>query len=106
MVGHLDVIVGVQSEAVVNALRQHNHITLPAIDPDPPLIKVSHIKIACGTTEVMLSQGMHVGTSNLCTRAVRETIECFSFFMVLAHRCHLEQSGSPHLSVCAPQRRT
>lgn len=44
---YLDVVVAVKGEAVVDALRQHNHVALPAVYPDPPLVKVPDIKIPC-----------------------------------------------------------
>lgn len=43
---HLDVVIAVQSEAVVDAFRQDNHVPLLAVDPDPLVIKVPHIKIS------------------------------------------------------------
>ena len=42
---NLDVVVGVQSEAVVNSGRQHNHVALSAIDPDPLLVGVTDVEV-------------------------------------------------------------
>jgi hypothetical protein len=42
---HLDVVLVIEREAVVDALWQHDHITLLALDTDPPVLGISHIKI-------------------------------------------------------------
>lgn len=44
---HLDVIAGIQGEAVVDALRKHDHISLLAVDADPFVLGIPHIKISC-----------------------------------------------------------
>lgn len=44
---HLDVVVAVQSEPVVDALWEHNHVPLSAVYSDPPVVKVPHIKVPC-----------------------------------------------------------
>lgn len=45
--GYLDIVVAVQRESVVDTLRQHDHIPLPTVYPDPSLVKVAHIKVPC-----------------------------------------------------------
>ena len=44
---YLDVVIAVKGEAVVDALRQHNHVALSAVYPDPLLVKVPDIKVPC-----------------------------------------------------------
>lgn len=44
---HLDVVALVEREAVVDALWQHNHVALAAVDADPPVVMVPHIKVSC-----------------------------------------------------------
>lgn len=44
---HLDVVVCVECEPVVDALRQHYQVTLATPDADPAVIQVTHIKVAC-----------------------------------------------------------
>jgi len=42
----LDVVVLVECEAMIDAGRQHDHVTLLAVDADPPVLRVTDIKIA------------------------------------------------------------
>jgi hypothetical protein len=44
---HLDVVLCVEGEAVADAFRQHNHVTLATLDADPTVIHVTHVKITC-----------------------------------------------------------
>ena len=43
---YLDIVGVVQSEPVIDALWQHNHVTFLQSNPDPLLILVSYIKVA------------------------------------------------------------
>lgn len=44
---HLDVVVLIEGEAVVDASGQHDHVALAAVDADPPVLRVPDIKVSC-----------------------------------------------------------
>ena len=44
---YLDVIVFIESEAMVDPLWQHDHVSLLALNPNPLVILPSDIKVAC-----------------------------------------------------------
>ena len=52
---YLDIVGGIQRESVVDAFRQHNHVTLFHGYPDPLLIQIPHIKIACMHIPLLLT---------------------------------------------------
>jgi hypothetical protein len=44
---------------VIDALREHDHVALPAGDADPFVLRVPHIKVACtgGVASVPIRRG-------------------------------------------------
>jgi hypothetical protein len=46
-IAHLDVVVCVQCEPMVDALWQHDHVALVALYSNPPVVLVSNVEVAC-----------------------------------------------------------
>ena len=67
----LDVVVLVQGESMVDALRQHDHVALAAADADPALLLVPHVKIACTPIAQSwdISEKLHVTSALACSVA-------------------------------------
>ena len=47
LLNHLDVVLGVQGESVVDALRQDDHLVLFTAHPDPLLVLAPYSKVSC-----------------------------------------------------------
>ena len=44
---HLDVVVLIECESVVDSCGQHDHVPFPAVDADPAVLRVPNIKVTC-----------------------------------------------------------
>lgn len=44
---YLEIVICIKCESVVDPLRQHQQITLAALDTNPTVIQVTNIKVTC-----------------------------------------------------------
>ena len=68
-------IVAVQCEAMVDTLRQHNHVSLSTVYPDPSLVKVAYIKVPC----IMLKLLTLADKATLLSNRLDVWMECWQF---------------------------
>lgn len=57
---HLDVVVLIEGEAVVDAGGQHDHVALAAVDADPTVLRVPDIKVSCAPRHRLHMRAAHV----------------------------------------------
>eukprot|EP00197_Chlamydomonas_leiostraca_P002263 CAMPEP_0202858714 /NCGR_PEP_ID=MMETSP1391-20130828/1125_1 /ASSEMBLY_ACC=CAM_ASM_000867 /TAXON_ID=1034604 /ORGANISM="Chlamydomonas leiostraca, Strain SAG 11-49" /LENGTH=141 /DNA_ID=CAMNT_0049537659 /DNA_START=146 /DNA_END=571 /DNA_ORIENTATION=+ len=72
----LGIVVGVQGEPVVDALRQHQQVILAGLDADPPVLKVAHIKVAAAVQD---EANLLVTVDVLC-------VECLQLLLIAWQR--------------------
>ncbi len=52
----LDVVLLVQGETMVYSLRQHYHVASTAVNADPAVVKIPHVKVACSATATRITR--------------------------------------------------
>ena len=72
-VTYLEILGGVQGEAVVHPRRQHNQVAFLNFDADPLSVEVTHILITC-ISETISGKILNQATDNLCLLALLKNL--------------------------------